>query len=136
MNRKRIIYILGGIGLPFLFLCIIIVVYYLIVSVNISHEVYNLIDSSFEHHGENYMEYADIISEDNYIFLDYSRGFNENWAKNYHTIPVVSHDFKKAKAYYQYTIDGNTHGGYRIRVTISLEYKDGKWCVTNVDEHP
>ncbi len=107
---------------------------YVGVSVYIGSQIYNLVESSFESKGKDYEKFTEIIGRINYQCLDYSDGRDENWYKNYHTFPIVIHDFRKAEAHYIYTIEGESIGGYRIPVTISLELKNGKWYVTGVGE--
>ena len=103
-------------------------------SLYLSFRVYNLVESAFQSKGRDYETYEDCIGRINYEQLDYSRGNDENWRVNRHSFPIVWHNFKTAKAEYQYTIEGNSIGGKDIPVTVYLEKRDGKWYITRVDE--
>lgn len=128
ITNKKIIFII-------LLACIVIpILIYVGTSVYIGAQVYNFVESSFESKGKDYESFTETIGRINYQRLDYSDGNDENWYKNYHTFPIVIHDFRKAEAHYIYTIEGESIGGYRIPVTISLELKNGKWYVTGVEE--
>lgn len=130
MKNKKLVLAIAAIAI-----CLAIPIgIYVGVAVSIGYQVYDLVESSFQHQGKNHREYSDVIREEDYVFLDYSRGFHGNWRKNYHTFPLVIHDFRKATAKYTYTIDGNSHGGWDIHVTVSLERRNGIWYVTHIDE--
>lgn len=103
-------------------------------SIYIGYRLYDTVESSFQSKGRDYEEYTDFIARIRYQNLDYSQGFHDDWKINYHTFPVVMHNFKTAKAKYIYTIDGNFYGSHRIPVTVTLERRDGSWYVTEVHE--
>lgn len=103
-------------------------------SIYIGTQVYDMVQSSFDSKGMDYQEYTGHIGRISYQRLDYSQGRNGKWRVNYHTFPIVKHDFNQATAYYTYTIEGDMYGGVDIPVTLSIERRDGEWYITDVSE--
>lgn len=107
---------------------------YLSTSIYLGCRVYSLVESSFLSKGRDYESCAGQIGRINYQCLDYSCGNDEKWEVNYHSFPIVLHNFRTAKAKYQYTIKGDSIGGKDIPVTVHLERRNGKWYITGVSE--
>lgn len=115
--------------------CIVLpLLIYLFTSLYVGFKVYRIVDSSFQSKGRDYGKYTESIGRINYQRLDYSGGNDENWRVNYHSFPLVLHNFKTAKAEYKYTIEGHSIGGKDIPVTVYLEMRNGKWYITGVSE--
>lgn len=124
--KKTLIVVLIAVTIP--------LTVYLSTSVYLGCKVYSLVESSFLSKGCDYENFTAQIGRIHYQCLDYSCGNDEKWVVNHHTFPIVWHTFKKAKAVYHYSIEGNSIGGKDIPVTVYLELKDGKWYITAVSE--
>lgn len=124
---KRFCFIILGI-------CMAAMMIYVSTSFYMSIRIYHLVESSVVSQGKDYGYYSDFVGRINYQCLDYSDGHSEKWEKNCHSFPIVIHNFVSAKAYYNYTIIGDSIGGENIPVTVSLERRNGRWYVTGVSE--
>lgn len=118
--------------ISFISVLAILITIYVGTSVYIGAQIYRLVDSSFQSKGKDYEQYTELIARINYQYLDYSNGCDQNWKKNYHSFPLVIHDFKTARASYVYTIEGTNFGAEKSSIYVWLEFQNGKWRITSV----